>query len=152
MIQHVRGSTTTSVPNVLRMPEAQAVATINARALKPVTLGSVMNPAPAGTVFAQNAPGSTVEPTGSEVDLTISLGQTSVPSVTGSDESSAIHAITAAGLRVGQISSVKSCLDPGLVQTQNPRGGTPVIPGTSVSITIATCTTGGGDGPPRHPK
>ena len=153
VIQHVRGSTTTSVPPVLGMPQAQAVTTINARGLKPVTVGSVMNPAPVGTVFVQNSPGGTVEPTGSEVDITISLGQTSVPDVTGLGESSATHAIIAAGLTVGKISSLANCVDPGLVELQNPRGGTQVTPGTSVSITIATCPNGGGgDGPPVHPK
>jgi len=131
---------------VLGMSEAQAVTTIKARALKPVTVRSVMNPAPIGTVFAQNSPDSTVEPTDSELDLSVSLGQTSVPSVTGTNESSAIRAITADGLTVGQISSVASCLDPGLVEVQNPQGGTLVTPGTSVSITVATCTSGG------HPK
>jgi beta-lactam-binding protein with PASTA domain len=86
------------------------------------------------------------------VALTISLGQTTVPSVLGLDESSAVRAITAGGLAVGRISTINNCLDRGLVQLQNPGGGALVTPGTSVSITIATCNSGNGDGPPLHPK
>jgi serine/threonine-protein kinase len=151
VIQSMRGVTTT-VPNVVGMSESQAVTVIKARTLKPVTVDRVMNPAPVGTVSAQNSPGGTVEPTGSEVDLSVSLGQTTVPTLVGWDESSAVRAINAAGLAVGQISFISSCLDPGLVQLQNPRGGSLVTPGTSVSMTMATCPSGGGGGPPIHPK
>jgi hypothetical protein len=152
VIQRVRGATTTTVPNVVGLSEAQAVAALQARTLQPVAVDRVRNPAPVGTVFAQNSPSGTVEPTGSEVDLSVSLGQTTVPTVVGSDEPSAVRAIHAAGLAVGQISSISSCVDPGLVQLQNPRGGTLVAPGSSVSLTIATCPSGGGGGAPLHPK
>jgi len=146
VIQSIRGATTTTVPDVVGMTEAQAANAIKARALKPVTLQPVMNPAPIGTVFAQNSQGGTGEPTDSEVDLSVSLGQTTVPSVVGDKTASAVSAITAAGLTV-QISSVNNCVDPGFVQLQNPRGGTQVIPGTPVHITTATCSSGGGSGP-----
>jgi hypothetical protein len=152
VIQSVHGAATTMVPPVIGLNEAQAVTAIRARALQPLTIKRAMNPATVGSVFAQNSPGGTVEPTGSEVDLSVSLGQTAVPNLLGSNESTAVHAIAAAGLAVGQISSVNSCLDPGLVQLQNPTNGTLVTPGTSVSFTIATCTSGGGDDPPVHPK
>jgi hypothetical protein len=152
VIQSVRGATTTTVPNVLGVSEAQAASGVGASELKPVTIGRVMNPAPVGSIVAQNSPGGTLEPAGSEVDLMVSLGQATVPVVLGSGESAAVHAISAAGLVVGQISSTNNCVDPGLVQLQNPRGGTLVTPGSSVGITIATCTSTGGDGPPRQPK
>lgn len=97
-----------------------------------------------------------LDPSGT-VDLSVSLGQVSVPNVIGDNTASATHAIKAAGLTVGQISSVNNCVDPGSVLQQNPRGGTPVIPGTPVNITTATCssgggTPGGGNGPPIQPK
>ena len=97
VIQSVHGATTTAVPNVLGLNEAQAASGVSAKDLKPVTVGRVLNPAPIGTIFAQNSPDGTLEPTGSEVDLTVSLGQTTVPVVLGSGESSAVHAISAAG-------------------------------------------------------
>lgn len=103
-----------------------------------------MNPTPVGTIFSQNSPDGTVEPVGSEVDLAVSLGQITVPTVVGSNESSATRAITAAGLTVGKISLLKNCIDPGLVQLQDPRADTQDIPGTALSITMATCNSGGG--------
>jgi hypothetical protein len=153
VIQSVRGALTTAVPDVRGMSEAQAATALKAHTFTPVTVDRAMNPAPVGTVFGHNAPGGTVEPVGSEVDLSVSLGQTSVPSVVGSDEPSAIRSINAAGLAVGQISSISSCLDPGSVQIQNPHAGSLVVPGSSVSLTLATCPSGGGgNGPPIQPK
>jgi hypothetical protein len=67
-------TTTATVPNVLGSTEAQAKAVIQAAGLTANTIGHVANPAPAGTVFAQNAPDGTVEPTGSAVDITVSTG------------------------------------------------------------------------------
>jgi beta-lactam-binding protein with PASTA domain len=43
------------------------------------TVTPVVNPAPAGTMIAENSPAGTIEPTGSPVDLTISLGAVAVP-------------------------------------------------------------------------
>jgi beta-lactam-binding protein with PASTA domain len=107
-----------------------------------------MNPARAGTVFEENSPGGTVEPTGSQVQLSVSLGQATVPNVLSYDESSARRAINAAGLTVGTVSQVNNCVDPGTVQTQSLSGGTVVLPGTVLSIAVSTCnsTGGGGDG------
>jgi hypothetical protein len=152
VIQKVHGAAITSVPKVVGMSETQAANEIKAAGLQPVTVWRLMNPAPVGTVFALNSPSGTVEPTGSEVDLSISLGQTAVPTVVGFGESAAVRAITAAGLAVGQISTVNSCIDKGLVQLQNPRGEMQVTPGTAVSISVASCNSGSGNGPPIHPK
>lgn len=149
VIQSVRSSLTTAVPPVVGMTEAQAVSALKAHTFTPVVADRVMNAAPVGTVFAQNSPAGTIEPTGSAVDLRVSLGQSTVPNVVGFDEASAIRMINAAGLAIGQISSISSCLDPGLVQVQNPHGSSFVLPGSSVSITLATCPQGGGGNPPQ---
>jgi hypothetical protein len=151
IIRSVYGATTTSVPNVVGASEAQAVNLLRAGQLQPVTVGRVMNPAPVGTVFLENAPGGAVEPTGSEVNLSVSLGQVTVPDVRSLNGAAASRAITAAGLVVGQMSTVNNCVDPGLVQLQNPTGGAQVVPGTAVSITVSTCTSPGG-GPPHQRK
>jgi hypothetical protein len=146
VIQSVRGAPTVTVPkNAVGLSEGQAFSVVSSSDLKPVTVARVMSPAPVGTVVAENSPGGTIEPAGSEVDLTVSAGQATVPNLISSDESSAVRGIRAAGLVVGQVSSVNNCLDPGLVQVQNPRGGALVVPGSSVSITVATCSSG-------HPK
>ena len=43
------------------------------------TVTRVATPVRAGTAIAQNSPAGTIEPTGSPVDLTISLGAVTVP-------------------------------------------------------------------------
>lgn len=150
-------TTTATVPNVVGAGESSAVSAIQAWGL---TVGSVfrqLSSAPAGTVLAQNAPGGVVEPTGSPVNLFVSLGSATVPNVLTVDQTTAQNRITAAGLTVGSVSQVNSCLDPGTVQSQNPSGGAQVQPGTAVNITVSTCTGngggggGGGGGNPRQP-
>jgi hypothetical protein len=145
VITQTRAATAT-VPNVLGSTEAQAKAKIQAAGLTASTVGHVINPAPAGTVFAQNAPGGTVEPTGSPVYITVSLGAATVPNVSGTNQSTATNKIHAAGLALGTVTNTNTCVDPGLVRSQNPASGTTVTPGSAVSIEINTCT-GGGGGP-----
>jgi PASTA domain len=145
VINSVR-ATTTTVPYVLGSTEAQAGAAIQAEGLTADTVDRVINPAPAGTVFAENSPGGTVEPTGSQVQISVSLGEAWVPNVLSYDQSSAMDAITAAGLTVGNVSHINNCVDPGTVQIQNPNGGVTVTPGTPVNIEVSTCTSGGGGG------
>lgn len=147
VINSVR-TTTTTVPNVLGSTEAQATSAIQAAGLTASTIDRVINPAPPETVFEQNSPGGTVEPTGSQVYLRVSLGQSVVPNVMGYDLYSAMQAITAANLAVGTLSYVNTCVDPGSVQMQHPGGGAAVLPGTPVDLQISTCNGGGGDGDP----
>jgi len=135
-------TTTTTVPNVLGNTEAQAVNAIRAAGLAASPIREI-NPAPAGTVFAQNSPGGTVEPVGSTVHIYVSLGRAVVPFVVGFDLSSAIQAINSANLAVGSVGFVNTCVDPGSVQQQNPAGGTVVLPGTAVNLQVSTCV--GGD-------
>src|SRR4029077_5644059 len=91
-------------------------------------------PARAGTVIAQNSPAGTVEPTGSPVDLTISLGALTVPDLEVDTSAQATSAISAAGL-VAHIEHTAQCLDPGHVIDQRPSAGTSVAPGSTVTFT-----------------
>jgi hypothetical protein len=136
--------TTVHVPNVLGSSQAAATQAITAADLSVGTISDVVNPAPAGTVISQNSPGGTVEPIGSPVNLTVSLGAATVPDVTGLTQSPAVAQIHAAGLTVGAIAHPNTCIDPGIVQTQHPAPGTTVAPGSAVNITIPTC-----NGPPQ---
>lgn len=136
-------TTTTTVPNVLGRTEAEAKGAIQSAGLTANIVGHVVNAAPAGTVFAQNAPGSTVEPTGSPVDLTVSLGAATVPEVVGDSQAGAKNKILAAGLTLGTVTFTNTCVDPGTVSSQNPADGTTVTPGSAVSIQVTTCTGGG---------
>jgi beta-lactam-binding protein with PASTA domain len=71
---------------------------------------------------------------------------TTVPDVLGDTEEDAVAEIHAAGLTVSNISHINNCVDPGTVQVQNPKGGTAMAQGSTVHITISSCTGGG------HPK
>jgi hypothetical protein len=135
--------TTATVPNVVGLSQAAAGNALAAAHLNLGTVTSVVDPAAAGTVIAQNAPAGAVEPLNSRVDLTVSLGLATVPNVLGWDESSAIDRIVGSGLTVGSVFSVDTCVDPGSVQTQGPSGGSTVVPGSAVDITVSTCTGGG---------
>jgi len=141
VINSVR-ATTTTVPPVLWGTKAQADAAIQGAQLTEVPT-YVMSTAAAGTVLSQNSPGGTVEPTGSPVQITVSLGQVGVPYVIGWDQYSAEQAIQNAGLNF-TVSYNSGCTDPGNVITQNPSGGVQVTPGSSVHITVSTCPSGGG--------
>ena len=105
-------------------------------------VSSVANPAAPGTVIDQNAPGGTLEPRGSPVDLTLSLGGATVPQLLGESEARARQSIVAAGLGVGSVSTPNSCVDPGMVTYQSPVAGTLVLPGTTVNLIVPRCSGG----------
>ena len=90
---------------------------------------------PAGMGSTQNSPAWTVEPTGSPVDLTISLGSVTVADLEGDTSAQATGALTAVGL-LAHIEHTAQCLDPGHVIDQRPSAGTSVAPGTTVTFTI----------------
>jgi hypothetical protein len=75
--------TTTTVPPVTGSTQAQAAAAIAAAGLTVATPDYVTSTAPPGTVLSQNSPGGTIEPAGSPVQITVSLGQATVPDVIG---------------------------------------------------------------------
>ena len=95
----------------------------------------IANPVRAGTVIAQNSPPGTIEPAGSPVDLTISLGAVTIPDLEGDTAAQAISELTAVGL-AAHIEHRAQCVDPGLVIDQTPSAGTSVVPGSTVTITI----------------
>ena len=86
-------------------------------------------------MIAQNSPPGTIEPAGSPVDLTISLGAVTVPDLAGDTAAQAISELNAAGL-AAHIVHRAQCVDPGLVIDQTPSAGTSVAPGSTVTITI----------------
>jgi serine/threonine-protein kinase len=91
-------------------------------------------------VLAQNSPGGTIEPAGSPVQITVSLGLTTVPKVVGDLAAAAEQAIRSAGLTVVTLPLINNCVDPGKVQSENPPGGAQVSPGSQVDIQITACT------------
>jgi hypothetical protein len=140
VINSVR-ETTTTVPDVTGLTQAQADAAIQAAGL---TTGApddyVTSTAPPGTVLGQNSPAGTTEPAGSPVQLTVSLGHATVPDVIGDRPAAAVQAIKNAGLTAHTLPPISNCADPGTVQYQDPAGGAQVPPGSQVDIRITACT------------
>jgi PASTA domain len=134
-------ATTTVVPDVTGRAQAQAADAIEANGLTTWPWPDyVTSTAPVGTVLAENSPAGTIEPAGSPVQLTVSLGYATVPNVVGDPVPKAEAAIRNAGLKPTINSSVSNCVHPGIVLGQTPPGGTQVAPGSQVGIGITACT------------
>ncbi len=131
-------SPTTTVPKLIGTDQSSAASRLAAAGLTMNTVTPVVNPAPAGTVIAENSPAGTIEPTGSPVDLTISLGAVPVPDLEGDTAAQAISELHAAGL-VARIEQTAQCNTRQVVD-QTPGAGTSVAPGSTVTITIDSGT------------
>jgi beta-lactam-binding protein with PASTA domain len=90
-------------------------------------------------VLAQNSPAGTVEPVRSPVNLTVSLGAVTVPTLNSLSLAEATHTLNGLGLAVG-ISYQAACIEPGNVIAQTPDPGVVVAPGSTVRITVDSGT------------
>jgi hypothetical protein len=133
---------TTTVPPVVGLTAQQATAAIVAARLYTGAPDNVTSTAPPGTVLSQNSPGGTVEPVGSQVQITVSLGQTTVPDVLGDPMAAAEQTIKSAGLTPVTLAPINNCADEsaqGKVQHQNPVHPAQVAPGAQVEIQTIYC-------------
>ena len=126
---------TSTVPDVTLTDGGSATARIQGAGLTVGSVTPVVNFAAPGTVLAQNSPAGTVEPQGSPVDLTVSLGAVVVPDVTGVPLAEATRELSSAGLAAG-VSYNKACIEPGHVLTQEPSPQAVVAPGSTVRILV----------------
>jgi PASTA domain len=135
---------TTVVPDVTGRAQAQADDAIEANGLATwPPLDYVASTAPPGTVLDQNSPAGTIEPSGSPVELTVSLGQATVPDVIGDRPAVAVQAIKSVGLTAITLPPIISCSDPeteGTVQWQDPARSAQVPLGSQVDIRVVACT------------
>ena len=133
---------TTTVPPVIGVDQGEVVGHLAGSGLTMGTVTRVANPVRAGIVIAQNSPAGTTEPAGSPVNLTISLGPAvTVPDLDGYTAAQATRELTAVGL-VARIEHTAQCTAPGQVIGQTPGAGTSVAPGSTVTITIDSGTSG----------
>jgi beta-lactam-binding protein with PASTA domain len=129
------------VPIVTGMTEPNA--TIAIAGVDNLTVGTVSydfnDTVAMGLVISQNPPAGTTVPTGTSVDLVISLGQAiTVPNVVGMDEADANSYITGAGLVVGTITyEYSNPLPFGTVISQDPATGATVPAGFSVDLVVS---------------
>ena len=133
---------TTTVPPVIGVDQGEVAGHLAGRGLVMGLVTRVASPFRAGIVIAQNSPAETVEPVGSPVNLTISLGPAvTVPDLEGDTAAQATRELTAVGLAVS-IEHSAQCTAPGQVIAQTPSAGTSVAPGSTVTITIDSGTSG----------
>jgi eukaryotic-like serine/threonine-protein kinase len=133
-----------SVPNVVGQSAAQATANLRNAGFNP-NPNYVDSNATQGQVVHQNPAPGTSAPEGSSVQIDISNGppQTSVPTVVGETAQQAVTALQAAGFQVNQQPvSVNSADQDGIVQAQNPDGGTSAAKGSTVTIEVGQFTPG----------
>ncbi len=96
---------------------------------------------PNGTVISSDPAAGTKAPEGSSVTLTVSSGPANVlvPSLIGLTQGSAGQQLGSLGLSLGGLTSAPSSqYASGLVIASDPPAGTPVAPGSSVSIVVST--------------
>jgi serine/threonine-protein kinase len=134
-------SATVGVPSVVGLQQTAAQRKLQRAGLR-ATIAYVASSRPAGTVVRQTpAPGTSVR-RGSRVRLSVSVGsapkpQTTVPDVTGEDESSATTRLQQAGFTVVTIDEPTS--DPsqdGIVLDEEPAPGSQAPQGSQVTIYV----------------
>jgi hypothetical protein len=133
---------TTTVPPVIGVDQGEVAGHLAGSGLTVGTVTRVASPFRAGIVIDQNSPAGTVEPAGSPVNLTISLGPAvTVPDLEGDTAAQATRELTAVGL-LTRIEQTAKCTAPGQVIGQTPSAGTSVATGSTVTITIDSGTSG----------
>jgi len=141
VIDSVR-ATKATVPDVIGLSQAQAVSAITAAGLYTPAPNNVASTAAVGSVLTQDPAGGTTVPDGSPVQITVSLGQTTVPDVIGDQWDAAVEAITSAGLKAVASQPIINCTDQrklGTVASQSPPAKAQVSPGSAVSVQLITC-------------
>jgi eukaryotic-like serine/threonine-protein kinase len=108
---------------------------------------------PKDTVVAQTPDAGTYQGPGSTIILSVSKGPTTstVPDVTSIAQSDAVAQLKASGFQVRIVSQpVTDSSQDGIVQTQDPAGGTKAPPGSTVTIAVGkfSTTTNPPSGPP----
>lgn len=128
------------VARVLGLPLPEAEKELSEQGFKAKVDGEDTDPViPAGHIIWQDPPPEMSLPSGTTVHLTVSSGPAtvSVPDVISFDLDQARQVMEAAGLRIGDVDSIASPLDAGLVvATRPPTGGTKT-PGSTVEIVVS---------------
>jgi serine/threonine-protein kinase len=130
-----------SVPPVTGFPLAQAEQMIRQQHLAVGrTLFQNDSTVPKNDVIRTDPASGQPLPVGSKVNLFVSSGpaQVSVPDVTGESQDNAKTQLEGKGLQVKTTNQTSSTVTAGNVISQSPVGGTPVAPGTTVTLVIAT--------------
>ena len=128
------------VTRVLGLPRAQAEKELTAQGFRAKVDEEQPDPViPAGHVVWQDPPPETALAGGTMVHLTLSAGPgpVTVPDVFSFDVDQARQVIDAAGLRIGDVDSIPSSSEPGLIIGTRPAIGSTSQPGTHVDLLVS---------------
>lgn len=133
-----------SVPRVLQLPVDKARAELTRLGFR--IRMEAQRPSPdvaRGAVLWQDPPPETVLPPGATVQLTVSDGPApvTVPDVVGLSLPYAERILTAAGIKVGSVDTVRAAPEPGVVMSVQPPSGNGRPRGSSVDLLVS-----GGEG------
>ena len=133
------------VPTVVGLAQTPALRRLNVLGLRP-TVVYVASSQQANKVVAQSpAPGKTL-PHGSRVRVSVSTGPnpqpaTTIPTVVGQDQATAVQTLRAAGFRVAVLNRPTSDQSKdGMVVEQQPKAGTSIPAGLQVTIFVGRFT------------
>ncbi|CAN5257965.1 Stk1 family PASTA domain-containing Ser/Thr kinase [soil metagenome] len=143
IIRVSKGPQPVAVPNVIGSSYETALNTLQGQGFAVARGPDVDSTEPKGTVVDQSPDGGTFQNPGTTITLRVSKGPTTstVPDVTSRSQSDAQTQLRASGFRVRIVS--QPVTDPnqeGIVQTQDPPGGTEAPAGSTVTIAVGTFT------------
>ena len=133
-----------SIARVIGLPADQAERELTGLGFKVKIEGQEPDPAiPAGRVLWQDPPPETILPPGGTVQLTVSDGPAPVivPDVVGLSLPYAERILGAAGIKVGDVDTVRAAPEPGVVMAVRPPPGNGQPRGSSVDLLVS-----GGEG------
>jgi len=138
-----KGPKPIAVPNVIGSSFLTASSTLQAGGFAVARGPDVESNEPKGTVVDQTPDAGTFQNPGTTITVRVSKGPTTstVPTVTSLAQADAVQQLRASGFRVSIVS--QPVTDPnqeGIVQTQDPPGGTPAQPGSPVTIAVGRFT------------
>ena len=133
------GSKTYAVPQVQGLSQSKAETKVKQAHLKPVTVMRASATTASGHVVASSPPFGNLEPAGTVVTLFVSTGPkpVDVPNVVGLNVSQAQNTVSSKGLSPHIRTNPNSTQPQGTVIKQKPLAGTPVKPGSSVTLVVS---------------
>lgn len=127
------------MPSVLGMLSGNAILNLQNLGLALVVTDKVISNEPAGTILSQVPAANEPYNAGDTVQVVVSGGSAIVPDLSNMTEEDGMAALAQNGLVSGEVltEEVSDAEMDGKIISQQPSGGTQVLPGTSVRITVA---------------
>ncbi len=129
-----------SVPRVLGLPRAAAEKELEVQGFKTKVDEDTPDPViPAGHILWQDPPPETNMARGAVVTLTVSSGPgpVFVPDILAFELDQARHVLEAAGLRIGDVDTVASAAEAGVIVATRPATGASRAPGGAIDLVVS---------------